>query len=282
MGLHPRPTASQSTSGLARRRLAALRSRLVGAMDRIREVCSVALGLREDHRLRARLPLRNLTVAGRHLDGLEPWPRSSGTGQREGRRVHRRRALGPSARSSCDQRRVLGPRLGARDVRASSGRQGRRVDRRRRQHRDRGRTQALGADEVRPHPRAATAAAALRDSSAVVDSTSRVARLAAEDAGAVRMINRPARTRRPGRHRPHRARLPSRRDGPAQSTPTGTGVAEQVLRLARGDGVGRGADRGRGGRQAEPPAERTGRRPVTVAGSSTATSTCCPAGWAPR
>jgi isoleucyl-tRNA synthetase len=43
---------------------------LVADMDRIREVCSVALGLREDHRLRARLPLRSLTVAGRDLDGL--------------------------------------------------------------------------------------------------------------------------------------------------------------------------------------------------------------------
>jgi isoleucyl-tRNA synthetase len=43
---------------------------LVAEMDRIREICSVALGLREDHRLRARLPLRRLTVAGHDLDGL--------------------------------------------------------------------------------------------------------------------------------------------------------------------------------------------------------------------
>ena len=43
---------------------------LVEQMDLVREVCSVALGLREDHRLRARLPLARLTVAGNELDGL--------------------------------------------------------------------------------------------------------------------------------------------------------------------------------------------------------------------
>ena len=45
---------------------------LVAAMDRVREVCSVALGLREDHRLRARLPLASLTIAGRDVAALEP------------------------------------------------------------------------------------------------------------------------------------------------------------------------------------------------------------------
>jgi isoleucyl-tRNA synthetase len=45
---------------------------LVADMDRVREVCSVALGLREDHRLRARLPLRRLTVAGRDVQRLAP------------------------------------------------------------------------------------------------------------------------------------------------------------------------------------------------------------------
>jgi len=45
---------------------------LVASMDRIREVCSVSLGLREDNRLRARLPLQRLTVAGREVAGLEP------------------------------------------------------------------------------------------------------------------------------------------------------------------------------------------------------------------
>ncbi|MHB1138232.1 MAG: DUF5915 domain-containing protein, partial [Microthrixaceae bacterium] len=43
---------------------------LVARMDQVREVCSVTLGLREDHRLRARLPLRTLTIAGRDTSGL--------------------------------------------------------------------------------------------------------------------------------------------------------------------------------------------------------------------
>ncbi len=37
---------------------------LVQAMDRVRDVCSTALGLREEHRLRVRLPLASLTIAG--------------------------------------------------------------------------------------------------------------------------------------------------------------------------------------------------------------------------
>ncbi|MBM3663708.1 MAG: isoleucine--tRNA ligase [Actinobacteria bacterium] len=45
-------------------------SQLVAAMDRLRDACSVALGLREDHRLRARLPLRRLTFAGRNPEEL--------------------------------------------------------------------------------------------------------------------------------------------------------------------------------------------------------------------
>jgi isoleucyl-tRNA synthetase len=45
---------------------------LVTTMDRIREVCSVGLGLREDHRLRARLPLASVTVAGSDVATLEP------------------------------------------------------------------------------------------------------------------------------------------------------------------------------------------------------------------
>ncbi|MEX0768761.1 MAG: DUF5915 domain-containing protein, partial [Microthrixaceae bacterium] len=43
---------------------------LVTHMDQVREVCSVALGLREDRRLRARLPLNRLTVASRNTSGL--------------------------------------------------------------------------------------------------------------------------------------------------------------------------------------------------------------------
>ncbi|MGI9577737.1 MAG: class I tRNA ligase family protein, partial [Microthrixaceae bacterium] len=45
---------------------------LVAAMDRIRHVCSAALGLREDRRLRARLPLKRLTIAGDSVGDLEP------------------------------------------------------------------------------------------------------------------------------------------------------------------------------------------------------------------
>ncbi|HNG25660.1 MAG TPA: class I tRNA ligase family protein, partial [Microthrixaceae bacterium] len=74
LGLHPEADGTSSVHLEDWPDAASLPSdpELVDAMDRIREVCSVALGLREDHRLRARLPLRSLTVAGRHLDGLEP------------------------------------------------------------------------------------------------------------------------------------------------------------------------------------------------------------------
>ncbi|MGB3412524.1 MAG: isoleucine--tRNA ligase [Microthrixaceae bacterium] len=43
---------------------------LVANMDQVRDVCSVTLGLREDNRLRARLPLQRLTIASRDTDGL--------------------------------------------------------------------------------------------------------------------------------------------------------------------------------------------------------------------
>lgn len=45
---------------------------LVAAMDRIRDVCSAALSLREDNRLRARLPLSRLTIAGADVARLGP------------------------------------------------------------------------------------------------------------------------------------------------------------------------------------------------------------------
>jgi isoleucyl-tRNA synthetase len=44
---------------------------LVREMDRVRDVCSTALGLREEHRLRVRLPLSSLEIAG--ADGLEAY-----------------------------------------------------------------------------------------------------------------------------------------------------------------------------------------------------------------
>jgi len=43
---------------------------LVESMDQVRGVCSTALGLREDHRLRVRLPLASLTIAGANPDRL--------------------------------------------------------------------------------------------------------------------------------------------------------------------------------------------------------------------
>ncbi len=46
---------------------------LVAAMDRAREVCSVALGLRKARNLRVRLPLLSLTVASADAAALEPY-----------------------------------------------------------------------------------------------------------------------------------------------------------------------------------------------------------------
>ncbi len=46
---------------------------LVSAMDRVRDVVSTTLRLREDEGLRVRLPLPGLTVAGRDLEALSPF-----------------------------------------------------------------------------------------------------------------------------------------------------------------------------------------------------------------
>ena len=46
---------------------------LVAAMDRTRDACSTALGLRESHKLRIRLPLASLTVAGANSQDLAPF-----------------------------------------------------------------------------------------------------------------------------------------------------------------------------------------------------------------
>jgi isoleucyl-tRNA synthetase len=46
---------------------------LVAAMDEVRAVCSTALGLREDHKLRNRLPLRSLAVAGAGAEAVGPF-----------------------------------------------------------------------------------------------------------------------------------------------------------------------------------------------------------------
>ena len=45
---------------------------LVEDMDLVRQVCSVALGVREEHRLRTRLPLAELVVAGERAGRVEP------------------------------------------------------------------------------------------------------------------------------------------------------------------------------------------------------------------
>jgi isoleucyl-tRNA synthetase len=46
---------------------------LVREMDKVREICSAALSVRETNSLRTRLPLRSLTVAGDGLDALKPY-----------------------------------------------------------------------------------------------------------------------------------------------------------------------------------------------------------------
>jgi isoleucyl-tRNA synthetase len=46
---------------------------LVAAMDRLRDVASTGLRLREDQGLRVRLPLASVTVAGRDAETLEPF-----------------------------------------------------------------------------------------------------------------------------------------------------------------------------------------------------------------
>ncbi len=46
---------------------------LVAAMDRVRDACSAGLSLREANRLRIRLPLRRLTVAGAGVELLRPY-----------------------------------------------------------------------------------------------------------------------------------------------------------------------------------------------------------------
>jgi isoleucyl-tRNA synthetase len=85
---------------------------LVASMDRVRDVCSTALSLREDHGLRTRLPLRSLTVAGRGAPALEPLAHLvreevnvKAVELTEDLEAHGRFLLQPDGR-------VLGPRLG--------------------------------------------------------------------------------------------------------------------------------------------------------------------------
>jgi isoleucyl-tRNA synthetase len=90
---------------------------LVLAMDEVRAVCSTALGLREDHKLRSRLPLRSLTVAGDRAAALEPFA-TLVANELNVKAVHHLTDRSTFGREVVrPDPRVLGPRLG-RDVQA--------------------------------------------------------------------------------------------------------------------------------------------------------------------
>ena len=90
---------------------------LVRAMDEVRAVCSVANGLRDDNRLRSRLPLRSLTVAGARAEALAPFKGliAPELNVKEVLLTQDRSAFGTEVVRP--NPRVLGPRLG-RDVQA--------------------------------------------------------------------------------------------------------------------------------------------------------------------
>ena len=50
-----------------------LDAQLVGQMDRIRDACSVGLSLREAKKLRTRLPLPKVTLAGADAAAMQPF-----------------------------------------------------------------------------------------------------------------------------------------------------------------------------------------------------------------
>ena len=90
---------------------------LVRAMDEVRAVCSTALGLREDHKLRNRLPLLSLAVAGERAAALAPFTdliaselNVKAVTLHDDRTAYGTEVVRPNPR-------VLGPRLG-RDVQA--------------------------------------------------------------------------------------------------------------------------------------------------------------------
>jgi isoleucyl-tRNA synthetase len=90
---------------------------LVRAMDEVRAVCSTALGLREDHKLRNRLPLPGLAVAGERAEALAPFTDlvASELNVKTVTLHHDRTAYGTEVVRP--NPRVLGPRLG-REVQA--------------------------------------------------------------------------------------------------------------------------------------------------------------------
>ncbi|MCB1038631.1 MAG: class I tRNA ligase family protein, partial [Acidimicrobiales bacterium] len=85
---------------------------LVQAMDEVRAVCSTALGLREERKLRSRLPLPSLTVAGARAEALAPFSHLIAS-ELNVKAVHvaaDRTAFGTEVIRP--NPRVLGPRLG--------------------------------------------------------------------------------------------------------------------------------------------------------------------------
>ncbi|MGI8709654.1 MAG: isoleucine--tRNA ligase [Acidimicrobiales bacterium] len=86
---------------------------LVRTMDEVRAVCSTALGLREDHRLRSRLPLPSLTVAGERAEALAPFAAlvAAELNVKEVPITSDRTAFGTEVVRP--NPRVLGPRLGS-------------------------------------------------------------------------------------------------------------------------------------------------------------------------
>jgi len=104
---------------------------LVAEMDRAREVCSAALGLRRTNDVRVRQPLHSLTVAGRNLTGLEPF-RNLISEEVNVKAVHLADELDRYASFELKvNARALGPRLGKKVqevIRASKQGQWKRLD----------------------------------------------------------------------------------------------------------------------------------------------------------
>ncbi|MGI8755624.1 MAG: isoleucine--tRNA ligase [Acidimicrobiales bacterium] len=90
---------------------------LVRAMDEVRAVCSVGLGLREDQRLRNRLPLPSLAIAGERAGALAPFAHlvAAELNVKDVPLTDDRSAFGTEVVRP--NPRVLGPRLG-KDVQA--------------------------------------------------------------------------------------------------------------------------------------------------------------------
>ena len=86
---------------------------LVASMDRVRDVCSAALWLREDTGLRVRLPLRRSWSPAATADTLRPFAAAHrGRGQRQAGRAHRRLSSRTRTFVLRPNGKVLGPRLG--------------------------------------------------------------------------------------------------------------------------------------------------------------------------